>query len=85
MKCQELLGALNDYLDGDTRSALCRALQDHLADCESCRIVIDNIRQTITLYRAGETMPMPPGLHERVRSIVQQRWAATPRFAGRPR
>ena len=65
MKCQELLSALNDYVDGDTRSALCRALQEHLADCGSCRVVIDNIRQTITLYRAGETMPLPTGLHER--------------------
>ena len=24
MKCEELLGALNEYVDGETRSALCR-------------------------------------------------------------
>jgi predicted anti-sigma-YlaC factor YlaD len=76
MKCEELLGALNDYLDGETQSALCQALQEHLADCNPCRIVIDNIRQTITLYRAGDVVSLPAGLHERLRSIMRERWAA---------
>ena len=65
MRCDELLSALNEYLDGDTRSALCQALQEHLANCNSCRVVIDNIRQTITLYRVGEASPLPAGLHEK--------------------
>lgn len=76
MKCEELLGALNEYVDGQTHTALCRAFQSHLADCNSCRIVIDNIRQTITLYRAEESVPMPSGLHDTLRAIMCQRWAA---------
>jgi predicted anti-sigma-YlaC factor YlaD len=76
MKCQELLEALNDYVDGETQSALCRAIQEHLADCNPCRIVIDNIRQTITLYRVEEAVLLPAGLHERVCSIMQRGWAA---------
>jgi predicted anti-sigma-YlaC factor YlaD len=76
MKCKELLGALNEYVDGETQSALCRALQEHLAHCDSCRLVIDNMRRTITLYRAGEVVPLPPGLHERLHSIMHERWAA---------
>jgi predicted anti-sigma-YlaC factor YlaD len=76
MQCHELLGGLNEYVDGETRSALCRAIQEHLADCTPCRIVIDNIRQTITLYRSGEAIPLPEGLHERIRAILRQQWAA---------
>jgi predicted anti-sigma-YlaC factor YlaD len=75
MKCDELLGAVNEYLDGETRSALCEAFHEHLADCHPCRLVIDNIRQTITLYRAGEKMALPPGLHERLCAIMRERWA----------
>jgi predicted anti-sigma-YlaC factor YlaD len=74
MKCRELLGALDDYVDGETQSALCQALEKHLADCKPCRVVIDNIRQTITLYRADEAMSLPAGLHEQIRSIMQDRW-----------
>jgi predicted anti-sigma-YlaC factor YlaD len=76
MKCQELLGALSDYVDGETQSALCQALQEHLAGCNPCRVVIDNIRQTITLYRMNEEIPVPPGLHEQLRAILRRRWAA---------
>jgi predicted anti-sigma-YlaC factor YlaD len=74
MKCNKLLGALNDYVDGETRSVLCRAVQEHLADCDSCRIVIDNIRQTITLYHCGATMPLPADLHNRLYSLMRERW-----------
>ena len=79
MNCRELLAALADYLDGETQSALCQALRQHLAGCDPCRIVIDNIRQTIRLYRADEEIPLPQGLHEQLRAIVQRHWAA--RFA----
>jgi len=75
MQCKELLGALNEYVDGETQSALCRALQEHLADCNPCRIVVDNIRQTITLYRAGKAVTLPVGLHERLHAVLRQKWA----------
>jgi len=85
MKCQELLGALNEYVDGETQSALCQAIQEHLADCDPCRIVVDNIRQTITLYRAGEATPLPPGLHEKMRAILREHWEAKHPLPRRPR
>jgi len=77
MKCQELLSAMNEYLDGETHSALCAAIQEHLAECHSCRLVIDNLRQTITLYRAGARVALPPGLHERLCAIMHGQWVAT--------
>ena len=76
MRCDEFMGVLNEYLDGQTQSALCQALKEHLVHCNSCRIVIDNIRQTISLYRAGQPVPLPPELHERLHAILQERWAA---------
>ncbi len=80
MNCRELLAGLEDYLDGETQSALCQALRQHLAGCDPCRIVIDNIRQTIRLYRANEEIPLPQGLHEQLRAILERNWAA--RFPG---
>jgi predicted anti-sigma-YlaC factor YlaD len=76
MKCEELLPALNEYVDGETQTALCQALREHLIDCNPCRLVIDNVRQTITLYKAGEIISLPPELHERLRQVLRQRWAA---------
>ena len=59
MKCDELLKALNDYVDGKVDPALCERFESHLAGCNPCQIVVDNIRQTITLYRAGEPSELP--------------------------
>ncbi|MBN2577505.1 MAG: zf-HC2 domain-containing protein [Pirellulales bacterium] len=74
MKCEELLAALNDYIDGDRASVLCQALEGHLAECNPCQIVIDNVRQTIALYKAGQPFDLPPELHEQLHQLFKERW-----------
>ncbi|NOX53710.1 MAG: zf-HC2 domain-containing protein [Planctomycetes bacterium] len=74
MKCEELLKALNDYIDGDIDPAICEGFEEHLAGCNPCQIVIDNIRQTIRLYRDGQPYDLPAEFHQRLRSMLRQRW-----------
>ncbi len=65
MTCEELLKALNDYVDGAQLSEICEEFSQHLAGCNPCQIVVDNIRQTISLYRDGQPYPMPAGFEGR--------------------
>ncbi len=74
MNCDELLTALNEYVDGEVDSAICREFQHHLEQCDPCQIVVDNIRKTITLYRDGEPFPMPEEFHERMRDQLKAKW-----------
>ena len=74
MKCEDLLAALNDYVDGDRASALCQALEEHLADCNPCQVVIDNIHNTITLFKAGEPVALPEEAHHQLRRVLRERW-----------
>ena len=74
MKCEEILAALNDYVDGDLDPAVCDALEEHLVDCNPCQIVIDNIRQTITLYKQGVPLELPAPLHQRLSAMLRDRW-----------
>lgn len=76
MKCEELLAALNDYVDGDLDPGICKAFEDHLADCNPCQIVVDNIRQTIALYKAGQPFEMPLEFHHKLRQQLRDRWKA---------
>ena len=76
MKCEELLAALNEYVDGDLDPAICDSFEEHLAGCSPCQIVIDNIRQTITLYRAGQPMEMPEEFRRRLSQVLKNRWKA---------
>ncbi len=64
--CQELKAQLSDYIDGEVDPALCKELEEHLANCDNCRIVVDTVRKTILLYRDYGAAPMPAPAHERL-------------------
>ncbi len=74
MKCEELLAALNEYVDGDIDPGICDAFEEHLKDCNPCQIVIDNIRQTVTLYKHGEPVEIPLPVRRRLHSALRDCW-----------
>ena len=77
MKCEEMLALLNEYVDGEVDPALCEDLQRHLGDCRPCRVVVDNIRMTITLYREGQPIELPIRFRNRLHRAVRERWKRT--------
>ena len=74
MSYEEILAAMNEYVDGERDSAFCKALEEHLADCNPCQLVVDNIRQTITLYKSGQPVELPSELHEQLLDRLRNRW-----------
>jgi len=77
MKCQEMLQMLNEYVDGTVDPALCAEFERHMAGCNPCQVVVDNIRQTITLYRDGQVYELPAPVHDRLRMALRERWKKT--------
>ena len=60
-KCQhELLDNISEYLDGEASADLCAEIERHLAGCDDCRVVVDTLRKTITLYQALPQPELPP-------------------------
>ena len=55
--CQTLLCLLSDYVDGELSEELCREIERHTAGCDNCRVVINTLRKTISLYRASAAEP----------------------------
>lgn len=76
MKCDDLLLLLNDYVDGDVDPALCEELEGHLAGCNPCQVVVDNIRRTISLYRGEEVFELPLEFRERLYRSLRERWVS---------
>lgn len=77
MNCNELLAALNEYVDGTSEAGVCDELRQHLADCSTCQVVVDNIRQTITLYREGAQIELPAPCRDRLHAALRRRWKET--------
>lgn len=65
--CHEMLGVLSDYIDGDLGAEFCSAIEQHLSDCENCRVVVDSLRKTVYLYKIT-SMPatVPSQVRERL-------------------
>ncbi len=74
MKCEELLTMLSEYVDGTIDPAICQDFEKHMAGCNPCQVVIDNIRKTITLYKAGEPCALPAEFRTRLHSLLRERW-----------
>ncbi len=64
--CEELLGSLSDYLDGEASARLCAEIAEHMASCERCRVVVDTLRKTVTLYRQLAQPVIPEQARERL-------------------
>jgi len=77
MKCEDLLAILNEYVDGSVDPAICEEFEKHLAGCNPCQIVVDNIRQTITLYKEGKCYELPVKFRKRLHETLRQRWTQT--------
>ena len=42
--------------------------------CNPCQVVIDNIRQTITLYKEGKPYELPVAFRRRLHEALRQQW-----------
>jgi anti-sigma factor (TIGR02949 family) len=69
--CSELLEHLNDYVDGELSASLCAELEVHLAECPNCRVMVDTVRKTITLYHAQAAKALPSDVEERLYKVLK--------------
>lgn len=74
MKCEELLAALNEVIDNRAAMAIYQEFAEHLAGCNPCQLVLDNVRKTIQLYQAGEPYEMPAAFQMRFREALKAKW-----------
>lgn len=74
MTCEEMLKALNAVIDSEQALSLYHEFAGHLEGCNPCQVVVDNLRKTIQLYRAGEHYPMPEAFQNRFRDALKAKW-----------
>ncbi len=65
-KCRSLLEGLSLFVEGEAQPELCSAIEQHLAGCSDCRIVVDTLRRTIDLYHRLPRPDLPEKTRERL-------------------
>jgi len=73
VKCKEIITELADYLDEDLDPLLRSSIEQHLAKCKDCRIVVDTCKKTIQIYCNSEPAPLPLDTRERLRLALEKR------------
>jgi predicted anti-sigma-YlaC factor YlaD len=65
--CRQLLNSLSDYIDGDLPQELCDEIELQMKDCDNCRIVVDTLNKTISLYQtSSESAVVPDEVRQRL-------------------
>jgi len=72
--CNNAVGEISSYLDGDLDSELRQALEEHLKGCHHCRAVVDTTRKTIELYCDGKLFPLPDPVRNRLHEALRRKW-----------
>ncbi len=74
MKCEEMLAMLNEYVDGTVDPVICEEFEKHMADCNPCQVVVDNIRKTITLFKNGQPYELPVKFRDQLHEALRAQW-----------
>jgi len=74
MKCEQMLAELGEYVDGTIDPSICEEFERHLGGCSPCQVVVDNLRQTISLYQNGQPYELPVEFRDRLHQALRERW-----------
>lgn len=66
--CADFLSEFGDYLDGCASTELKQCIEEHLRECNSCRVIIDSTAKTIRVVTESDTFTLPS---HQVEPIVQ--------------
>ncbi len=76
--CNQVVDLITDYLDGALAAGDRVRLEEHLAECDGCATVLDQLRATITLtgrLRTDDVEQLDAGPREGLLEVFR-RWAA---------
>ncbi len=74
MNCKKVILELTSYLDGVLDSSMRIDLEEHLAGCTDCRIVVDTTRKTIQIFCNSEAVPLPDDVRNRLHTALLDRF-----------
>jgi len=72
MDCKTVLANLSDYVDGDVSNEVRKALEEHIARCRRCRVVLDTTRRTLKIVLDAEPFEVPLAVSARLYTRLEE-------------
>lgn len=71
MDCREIFEGLSEYIDDEMAEKTCKEIERHLEGCENCRVVVNTLRRTVTLYHSIEPESIPGDVSLRLHATIR--------------
>ena len=71
MDCKEIFEGLSEYIDEELSAETCAEIQEHLKDCYNCRVVINTLKKTVSLYHTIPEEEMPGEVRQRLYKTIR--------------
>jgi anti-sigma factor RsiW len=72
MDCKTVLANLSDYVDGEVSNEVRKALEEHIARCRRCRVVLDTTRRTLKIVLDAEPFEVPLAVSARLYTRLEE-------------
>lgn len=72
MDCKQVLANLSDYVDGEGSGEVRKALEEHVALCRRCRVVLDTTRRSLKLVLDVEPFEVPLAVSARLYTRLEK-------------
>ncbi|NPA91296.1 MAG: zf-HC2 domain-containing protein [Chloroflexi bacterium] len=70
LNCSDVLDLLSAYVDGELSPDICRAIEEHMAVCHDCFVMLDSMNKTLVLYHRLEPPEMPEEVELRLFRVL---------------
>jgi len=70
MDCREIFEGLSDFIDEEMAEETCREIRKHLEGCENCRVVVNTLKRTVSLYHSIPLEEMPGDVRLRLHKTI---------------
>lgn len=74
--CDKFLDEMSEFLDENVHGGLRQELEDHVAQCPNCWVMLDTTKKTLEIYKGLELEPLSDSLKSRLMAAVEQKLAA---------
>ena len=71
LNCDQLAARMSDLLEWPEDEQLQAEAAEHLATCEACRLVVDEVGEVRRLTRERGRLHLPAGARDRIRGALR--------------
>jgi anti-sigma factor RsiW len=77
LNCDGVIHEISNYIDGELTAAIKQELENHLAECKECTLVVHQTRLTVELFCDCEVVELPADVRSRLHDALQRKIRGT--------